>query len=586
MRLAGRGRRRPESFSDAATCRYSVSIDQRRLAGARHAGDAGDAGRAGISTRHVAAGCCRSRRRSRSARAGVAPACARRAPRCAAGRTGTAPVSESARRLDVRRRALGDDRGRRARRRPARGRRRGRPAGWRPRRARRRSPCCRGRAGGCSVSSSRWLSRWCSPIDGSSRMYITPTSPEPIWLASRMRCASPPESVSALRSSGEVVEADVDEEREAVGDLLDHLGRDLAAPAGEPELAKNQAQRPADGQRRHVAAGCGRRRTRGARRGVRRAAARSRGRCACPGTAPVPRARSRTRSRGSGARGSAGCPRSGACASRCRRARRSSGTRLARRRCRTAGPRGRRAGSSVHGRLDVEAVVLRERLDQLEVVGVAAVPAAHRAAGERQRRVRHDARRDRRTACTPRPSQVRAGADRVVEREQPRLELGERCSRRPCRRSGSRTRAALALGLVHERDARHALARPARSRTTPPAAGCSVRAHLEAVDDDFDRVLAAQVERRRRVELDDLAVDARAHEAPGRAGRSSDLRRARPCGPASTGASSSSGRALRQREHLVDHLADGLRREVEAVLGAARACRRARTAGAGSRRSR
>jgi len=27
------------------------------------------------------------------------------------------------------------------------------------------------------------------------------TSPEPIWLASRMRCASPPESVSALRSS-------------------------------------------------------------------------------------------------------------------------------------------------------------------------------------------------------------------------------------------------------------------------------------------------------------------------------------------------------------------------------------------------
>ena len=52
-----------------------------------------------------------------------------------------------------------------------------------------------------SVSSSRWLSRWCSPIDGSSRMYITPTSPEPIWLASRMRCASPPLNVSALRSS-------------------------------------------------------------------------------------------------------------------------------------------------------------------------------------------------------------------------------------------------------------------------------------------------------------------------------------------------------------------------------------------------
>ncbi len=52
-----------------------------------------------------------------------------------------------------------------------------------------------------SVPSRRWLSRWCRPMDGSSRMYMTPTSPEPIWLASRMRCASPPDSVSALRLS-------------------------------------------------------------------------------------------------------------------------------------------------------------------------------------------------------------------------------------------------------------------------------------------------------------------------------------------------------------------------------------------------
>ena len=52
-----------------------------------------------------------------------------------------------------------------------------------------------------SVSISRSLSRWCSPMDGSSRTYITPVRPEPIWLASRMRCASPPESVSAERVS-------------------------------------------------------------------------------------------------------------------------------------------------------------------------------------------------------------------------------------------------------------------------------------------------------------------------------------------------------------------------------------------------
>ena len=48
---------------------------------------------------------------------------------------------------------------------------------------------------------SRWLSRWCRPIDGSSSTYSTPTNPEPICVASRIRCASPPDSVAAARSS-------------------------------------------------------------------------------------------------------------------------------------------------------------------------------------------------------------------------------------------------------------------------------------------------------------------------------------------------------------------------------------------------
>src|SRR6267143_5670290 len=54
-----------------------------------------------------------------------------------------------------------------------------------------------------SVARRRALSRWCRPIEGSSSTYMTPVSPEPIWLASRMRCASPPESVSAPRSRSE-----------------------------------------------------------------------------------------------------------------------------------------------------------------------------------------------------------------------------------------------------------------------------------------------------------------------------------------------------------------------------------------------
>ena len=51
-----------------------------------------------------------------------------------------------------------------------------------------------------SVPIRRSLSRWCRPMLGSSSTYMTPVRPEPICEARRMRCDSPPDSVSALRS--------------------------------------------------------------------------------------------------------------------------------------------------------------------------------------------------------------------------------------------------------------------------------------------------------------------------------------------------------------------------------------------------
>ena len=48
-----------------------------------------------------------------------------------------------------------------------------------------------------SVAISFALSRWWRPIDGSSRMYRTPISVVPIWVASRIRCASPPDRLIA-----------------------------------------------------------------------------------------------------------------------------------------------------------------------------------------------------------------------------------------------------------------------------------------------------------------------------------------------------------------------------------------------------
>ena len=49
--------------------------------------------------------------------------------------------------------------------------------------------------------SSLSLSRWWSPIEGSSRIYSTPTSPDPICVASLIRWDSPPDSVPAARES-------------------------------------------------------------------------------------------------------------------------------------------------------------------------------------------------------------------------------------------------------------------------------------------------------------------------------------------------------------------------------------------------
>jgi hypothetical protein len=61
--------------------------------------------------------------------------------------------------------------------------------------------------------------------------------------------------------------------------------------------------------------------------------------------------------------------------------------------------------------------VPRQRLDQLEVIGVAPIPAAHRAAGERQVRIGDDLLGIEEILGAEAVA-GRAGADRAVEREQ------------------------------------------------------------------------------------------------------------------------------------------------------------------------
>ena len=111
-------------------------------------------------------------------------------------------------------------------------------------------------------------------------------------------------------------------------------------------------------------------------------------------------------------------------------------------------------------RFDVEFRVPRERLDQLKIVGIAPVPAAHRAAGERQMRV-GDHFLGVEKLLGAEPVAARAGADRAVEREQARLELGQRII---ADRAGEFVgeHELRALRVIHVGDPRHPCPEPQR----------------------------------------------------------------------------------------------------------------------------
>ena len=70
---------------------------------------------------------------------------------------------------------------------------------------------------------------------------MTPTRPDPIWLASRMLRLAARERLRAAIER-EIIEPDVAEKRETVGDLAHQPLRDLATPAFEPELSEETAR--------------------------------------------------------------------------------------------------------------------------------------------------------------------------------------------------------------------------------------------------------------------------------------------------------------------------------------------------------
>src|SRR4051812_37620005 len=92
--------------------------------------------------------------------------------------------------------------------------------------------------------------------------------------------------------------------------------------------------------------------------------------------------------------------------------------------------------------------MLGERLHEGEVVGVATIPSANRAAGEREVRVMDDARGVEELLHTQSRTR-RAGAGRIVEGEQAGLELGNAvAANATC--EAIREHQLFLLGVVHE----------------------------------------------------------------------------------------------------------------------------------------
>ncbi|MGY3264573.1 hypothetical protein ACVWZN_000646 [Lysobacter sp. HA35] len=226
----------------------------------------------------------------------------------------------------------------------------------------------------------------------------------------------------------------------------------------------------------------------------------------------------------------------------------------------------RLVGELVPRHIDVEVVMPCQRLHELEVVRIATIPAAHGTGRQRQVGMHDDARRVEELAHAESVA-GRAGAHRRVEREQARLEFRQRViadRAAELRREQQRS----SLFVVQRLHDRHAVAEFDRRFERFGEALLQVFARTEAIDHRFDRVLTAQRQLRHLVDLVQHAVDAHAHETLC-AQLVEDLR-VLALALANDGRQQHVALLGIERDGLVDHLADRLRFEREAVVGAAR----------------
>ena len=216
-------------------------------------------------------------------------------------------------------------------------------------------------------------------------------------------------------------------------------------------------------------------------------------------------------------------------------------------------------------RVHLELVMAREGLQQVEVVDVAAVPAANRAVGDARTRVGDD-EVGVEVLLDAEAVALLAGPDGVVEREQPRLEFADAVAALRAREPrGENQVLRLALDVTHHRDA---LGQFQGRLERLGQALLHVRPHAQAVDHGLDGVLLVLVELRRVVEVRHDAVDPRADEAV--RGQLVEDVQVLALAVRDDRRQQHDAAALGQRQDLVHHLAHGLRVERRPVRGTAR----------------
>ncbi len=221
-----------------------------------------------------------------------------------------------------------------------------------------------------------------------------------------------------------------------------------------------------------------------------------------------------------------------------------------------------RLGQLLEGRLDVEFVMGGQAGQQRVRERIAAVPAADRAGGQAQFRKGDDPLRIEEAHLADAVA-AGAGAHRIVEAEQAWLQLRQAVA---AHRAGVAAGEDLLALVVHVQRQGAAFGKLQGGFEALGQALLALGPDAQAVDDDVDVVLLSLFQRRHAVDFQHLAVDAQAHIALRLQAGAFVLEAALLA--ARDGGQHGQPRLGRPAQHRVDHLADALGLQRQAVIGA------------------